>query len=116
MAIQVLAILSNKCPRCLKGPVFRGLLTMNETCPNCGWTFEREPGYFLGALISGYFLSAFSVVPTLVLGHFVFGLDILPVVAIAVAQVVILQPLIYRYARLIWIHVEQNMTRNLDGR
>jgi uncharacterized protein (DUF983 family) len=115
MAIRPSAILSNKCPRCFKGQVFKSFLTMNETCPSCGWKFEREPGYFLGALISGYFLSAFSVVPTLVMGHFVFNLEILPVVAIAVAQVIVMQPLIYRYARLIWLHVEQNMTRNLDG-
>ena len=46
-----------RCPRCLAGRVYRGLLTMNERCPQCGLTFEREPGYFTGAMYASYLLA-----------------------------------------------------------
>src|SRR5689334_512492 len=50
------------CPICRSGPIFRvplwrGFLAMNEKCPVCGLRFEREPGYFLGAMYFSYLLS-----------------------------------------------------------
>ena len=44
------AILRQRCPRCFTGQVFRGLIDMNERCPVCDLEFEREPGYFTGAM------------------------------------------------------------------
>jgi hypothetical protein len=37
---------------------------MHERCPVCGLKFEREPGYFLGAL---YFSYALSIPPGLLI-------------------------------------------------
>src|SRR5262249_35629046 len=51
------AILRQGCPKCLHGKVFRGATTMNERCPVCGHRFEREPGYFLGAMYASYFMA-----------------------------------------------------------
>src|SRR6516165_11002909 len=56
--------LRQRCPRCCRGQMFRGLLTMNERCPRCGLRFEREPGDYLGAMYFSYALS----VPLLGLG------------------------------------------------
>src|SRR3954467_1228327 len=44
------AMLRMRCPRCLRGKLFRGLFDMWERCPQCGFVFEREPGYFTGAM------------------------------------------------------------------
>jgi uncharacterized protein (DUF983 family) len=116
MAIKPLSILMNRCPQCNEGSVFSGFFKMNVTCPSCEFKFEREPGYFLGAMLVGYFLGVFSVIPTLVICHFVFKLDDLPTTCIAVGQIVILQPLLFRYSRLVWLHVEQSMTKSLENR
>src|SRR3954468_5338312 len=51
------AILGQRCPRCLRGRIYAGLLRMNDECPVCGHHFEREPGYFLGAMYISYPLS-----------------------------------------------------------
>lgn len=54
------------CPRCGSGGLFAGWLAMAATCPRCGITFERDPGYWLGAMIIntavtiGVFLAVFS--------------------------------------------------------
>jgi uncharacterized protein (DUF983 family) len=47
------------CPRCRIGniypkSIFRGFPAMRERCPVCGLTFEREEGYFLGAMLVDY--------------------------------------------------------------
>ena len=44
------AIIHLRCPRCHHGKVFNGIFSMNVRCPVCRLVFEREPGYFLGAM------------------------------------------------------------------
>ena len=39
-----------KCPRCGEGPLFRAIFRMEYHCRVCGLVFEREQGYFTGAI------------------------------------------------------------------
>ncbi|HRW38314.1 MAG TPA: DUF983 domain-containing protein, partial [Aquihabitans sp.] len=41
--------ISKRCPRCGGGGLFAGYFRMRERCPTCGYQFEREPGFFVGA-------------------------------------------------------------------
>jgi uncharacterized protein (DUF983 family) len=50
------AVVRMRCPRCRRGRMFKGLLQMNDPCPVCGLIFEREEGYFLGAMYVSYVL------------------------------------------------------------
>lgn len=43
-----------RCPRCGQGRLFRGLFTMLHNCPTCHLRFEREQGYFVGAIYLNY--------------------------------------------------------------
>jgi uncharacterized protein (DUF983 family) len=47
-----------RCPRCGEGALFRGAFSMLERCPHCHLTFEREPGYFVGAIYINYSATA----------------------------------------------------------
>ena len=54
-------ILRQRCPRCRMGSIFRysifrGFPKMHERCPVCDLKFDREPGYFLGAMYISYAL------------------------------------------------------------
>jgi hypothetical protein len=51
---RLTAIVKQLCPRCLQGQVFATLFRMHEQCPVCGLRFEREPGYFTGAMYLRY--------------------------------------------------------------
>src|SRR5260370_1738896 len=55
------AILDQLCPRCRGGTIFRKSMflfpAMRERCPVCDLKFEREEGYFLGAMYIGYALA-----------------------------------------------------------
>jgi uncharacterized protein (DUF983 family) len=56
-----------RCPRCGRGALFRGLVRMVERCPVCGLVFERETGYFIGAIYINYGLT----VGLALIGYFV---------------------------------------------
>ena len=56
----MLNVLNEKCPKCSKGFVFKqnvGILNlpvMNDDCEICNYHYDREPGYFLGAMYLSY--------------------------------------------------------------
>lgn len=43
--------LRRRCPRCGTGGVFRTYSELNERCHGCGMLFEREPGFWVGAMV-----------------------------------------------------------------
>jgi uncharacterized protein (DUF983 family) len=103
-----LAILRLRCPRCRRGRVFEGLFRMRRECPECGLLLLREPGYYLGAM---YFSYALGILLALPLCLALFLLDV-PAVwngLAAAAQLVILSPLLFRYSRVLWLHLDQRI-------
>lgn len=48
---MVLRGLARRCARCGQGRLFSGWYRMVDRCPRCGYRFEREEGFFLGALV-----------------------------------------------------------------
>jgi hypothetical protein len=81
---------------------------MNELCPACGVKFEREEGYFMGALYISYAI-AIVVLGLLMLGwHLLIPeMDLEWAVLLAVAVYVPLVPMVFRYARVIWMHFDR---------
>jgi uncharacterized protein (DUF983 family) len=102
------AILRQRCPRCREGRVFRTSVRMNDTCPVCGLPFEREQGYFLGAMYVSYTLSMVCL-GLLMWGAWLLLPDWDLGVLVLVACVVYLPfvPLVFRYSRVIWIHFDR---------
>ncbi|MBU6351079.1 MAG: DUF983 domain-containing protein [Chloroflexi bacterium] len=100
------ALLRQRCPVCLRGQVFCSLFGMHSHCPTCGIKFERESGYFLNAMFVGYAAGFLALLPTALwltwrnVSIAVFSVAI-------IAQTTLLTPLIFRYARLIWMHTDQ---------
>jgi uncharacterized protein (DUF983 family) len=43
--------LLRRCPRCGQGKIFASFFTLCPRCPRCGFRFEREEGYWTGAMI-----------------------------------------------------------------
>jgi len=100
------AICGLRCPRCLKGKVFRSLLTMHETCPECGLKFAREPGFFLGAM---YFSYGLGILISLPICAAMFFHDYSPwaIFGVVILQLALLSPLLLRYSRVAWLHFDQ---------
>ena len=105
---RLLAVLRQRCPRCLHGHVYHGLLTMYETCPRCGHQFGREPGYFTGAMFASYTLAVpILFVIFMILWHF-FSTAWSLTFNLLITFVVFLPfvPVIFRYSRVIWMHID----------
>src|SRR5262245_53992476 len=43
-----------RCPACGTTSLFEGPFTMRARCATCDLVFEREPGYFIGAMYINY--------------------------------------------------------------
>ncbi len=102
------AILRQRCPRCLEGKVFRTLVVMYETCPLCGYHFEREQGYFLGAMYASYFLAVPAVgLLTLAINAWVVpDWTLEQAIFLAAVPFLLLVPLLFRTSRVIWMHLD----------
>jgi uncharacterized protein (DUF983 family) len=94
-----------RCPRCGGAPMFRGAFTMHERCPQCGMRFEREQGYFVGAIYVNY---AFTV-GLAVLGFYVWERWDPPIGRQLVLWglfVIVFPLLFFRHSRSLWLSIE----------
>lgn len=106
---RLTAILRQRCPDCCRGRVFSGSFRMNEFCPRCGVKFEREPGYFFGAMYISYALSVPIIAGLTVLLWLTFpsSWELEWVVCLAGGLFLPLVPMIFRYSRILWMHVDR---------
>jgi uncharacterized protein (DUF983 family) len=105
---RLLAIIQQRCPVCMQGKIFRRLLWMHPTCPVCQTRYEREDGYFMMSVFLGYVLNLLILVPVVL----VMLLNDVPLGWYAVGLALFLlfvYPLVFRYARVIWMHLDQMM-------
>jgi uncharacterized protein (DUF983 family) len=100
------AVILGRCPICLEGPVFRSLLGMYKDCPRCGVHYERETGYFLNAMFFAYVIGFLIIAPT-ALYLYIRGTSTFWFTIIISAELLLLWPWIFRYSRILWLHVDQ---------
>ena len=117
MTNAIVHILNNDCPHCEKGKVFKekniffnfGFPKMNEYCPNCHNKFEKEPGYFFGAMYVNYGLTVAQSIATYVIAQFffteTFDLRIIPIIAVVIISMASFN---IRLSRLLWIYIFKN--------
>ena len=81
---------------------------MRDNCPHCGHKFEREPGYFIGAMYASYFLAigVLGVLTGVIYWLFLPDWEPQYVVMIAVIPFLLFVPVIFRYSRILWIHID----------
>src|SRR5438094_2275536 len=102
------AIVRLRCPRCLQGKVFKGSFAMNDPCPVCGVLFQREEGYFLGAMYVSYFLATAVLIPLYLMAALLLpNQHSLVIALVATAAYLPFIPAVYRYSRLLWIYLDR---------
>jgi uncharacterized protein (DUF983 family) len=92
-----------RCPRCGEGPLFTGWFTMPARCSFCGIAFEREQGYFVGAIYVNYAVT----VGIAVLGYLVLWtrttISNAAQLALWIPFVVVFPLWFFRYSRSLWL-------------
>ncbi len=120
MTSAVRGILRQVCPRCREGAIFRaslwrGYLSMHEKCPVCGLKYEREPGYFMGAMYISYLG---SILPTLAIALVLWrwsGWSFNAVMLGTFACYLPLVPAVTRWARVLWIYMDRFIDPDSGG-
>ncbi|MBI3542862.1 MAG: DUF983 domain-containing protein [Deltaproteobacteria bacterium] len=102
----LLGALFNLCPYCREGKIFASFLKMNAKCPSCGLVFEREPGYFLGAMSISYSMGFVGILPVFLILLFK-DVSLAWTVGVPAVQIVLMSPFMFRISRLIYIHMDR---------
>jgi hypothetical protein len=82
---------------------------MYERCSVCELEFEREPGYFLGAMYISYGLVLLTIALIAVSLWLVTGWWITKLTIWAVVLFLPLAPMITLFARVLWIYLDQTI-------
>jgi hypothetical protein len=83
---------------------------MATVCEVCRLRYEREPGYFTGAMYVSYVLAL-----PIFIGLFLLVGRLAPTIGIAVALVLTVLlflpfvPLVFRCSRIVWIHLDRTI-------
>jgi uncharacterized protein (DUF983 family) len=102
------AILRLRCPRCHRGRMFHGSFKMNDPCPVCGLLFQREEGYFLGAMYVSYGLSVVLIGANYLAITTLFSdLGLTAVGLLTLALYLPLVPAVFRYSRGLWVYFDR---------
>ena len=102
------------CPRCRAARMFRksiwaGFPKMWERCPNCGLRFNREPGYFLGAMYISYGLALFTIVGLGLLLWAATPWSLQKITLWAVLLFLPLAPTLTLFSRVLWIYLDRTI-------
>ena len=114
---RFLSMLNKRCPNCHRGNLFTNksifplgkMLDMPEHCPVCGQKYEIELGFWYGTGYVSYALSVgliatLAVIFALTVGFSWNNNSVYYFIGIMVGAMVVLQPLIMRYSRVLYIY------------
>ena len=106
----VTSLLLGLCPRCRDAKVFSGLIAMRARCPRCGLVYEREPGYFVGAMYISYGASLVLMTGLIwLVMRAAPGLPVWGAIVVGLLLFVPLVPFVFRYSRLLWMYFDQSI-------
>jgi len=102
----------NRCPRCHKGKVFitdnpydlKNFDKMNSECPCCGEVFEKETGYYYGAMYVSYAWMAGWFIVTFTINSYFIEAELLNYLIFFFVSVLILSPMTFRVSRITWLN------------
>jgi uncharacterized protein (DUF983 family) len=108
------SVISQLCPRCRTGKIFRasifrGLPKMNERCAACGLKFEREEGYFLGAMYISYGIALAMITAFALLWWAIMRWPVEKTVISAIIVFVPFAPIVSRLSRILWIYFDRTV-------
>lgn len=108
----IYSTVTNTCPRCHEGKVFertnpynlKYIFKMHDQCSVCGESYQREPGFFFGAMYVSYALMAGWLIVWFVVDLLWLQLDAMELALGITGSMVLISPLFYHWSRIIWLN------------
>lgn len=107
---------TRRCARCGAGKLFRRWVTMVPDCPQCGLHFERESGYWAGALAINFVCTGGLLVIGLVaaLVMTIPEVPVAPILAVLI-PIAVLGPIVwYPFSKTLWLAIDQAFLQRMD--
>ena len=107
-------IFHHLCPRCRTGrifstSIFRIFPRMYKRCPACGLKFEREQGYFLGAMYFSYAIGIGAISLLALLVWAVLSWDLPECVGTGFLLFLPAAPVVTFFSRVLWMYFDQSI-------
>lgn len=109
---RVSAILQANCPRCHQGDIFEypfyrldKFSRTHKYCPVCGLQYEREPGFFFGAMYISYVFTVAILLGTAFVLYF--GFNDPPTwvyLSVTMVAIVLFLPVSFRFSRVLYLY------------
>lgn len=107
------SMFTNTCTRCHRGAIFEEknpyklgkMFKMHETCDHCQLKYDREPGFFYGAMYVSYALTVGWFIIWFALQSYVFHLSTTVFLTAFISFLILSSPLTLRWSRIIWLNI-----------
>lgn len=92
-----------KCPKCGEGKMFSSMFKMFAACSRCNFRFEREMGYFVGAMYINYGATIIVAFAGFFALDFITPMPFLPNFILWIAFCILFPIVFFRYSRSLWL-------------
>jgi uncharacterized protein (DUF983 family) len=99
-----------RCPHCGRERLFVSGFRMHERCATCGLRYEREQGFFVGAIYVNYAITVVIVLGGVLLLDRVVGLTLGQQLGLGITLAALVPLAFFRYARSLWLSVTYAVT------
>jgi uncharacterized protein (DUF983 family) len=109
---------TKRCPRCGAGHLFTKWFDIVDDCPRCGLHFEREEGYWAGALAIniGFTAAVFAIALFVALAFTIPDVPVVEILAVLIPLMIILPIVFYPFSKTIWVAVDRALLQHMDAR
>lgn len=97
-----------RCPVCGSGKPFTGWFRMTPECPNCAYRYEREDGYWVGAMIVNMAVTEVLFGIVFVAAAVASWPDVpwVPLLVMGAAMNVLIPTFFYPFSKTIWVALD----------
>lgn len=98
--------LRQRCPVCGKGKIFSGIFKTDERCSNCQFIYEREPGYYTGAIAVNLVITELLIAVIAVPLAASETVSIPAMVVLGLVLCILMPLLLYRPTKSLWMSID----------
>ncbi len=95
-----------RCPVCGQGKIFRGVFATYEYCPYCHFKYEREPGYYTGAIAVNLVFCELLIAAICIPLAVDQSIPLIPLIIVGASMPVLFPLLLFRHTKGLWMAID----------
>ncbi len=103
LRVLLLRALRLRCPVCGQGKLYQGWFKMYEHCPVCHFKYERESGYYTGAIAANLVLSELLITAITIPLAVNQNVPFVPLLVWGMTMPILFPLIFYRHTKSLWM-------------